>query len=79
MRQPLYANERLEVPRHKLRSVVTDDPRGALARAAALFFGAQPETMVAVTGTNGKTSVSTFVRQICLNDRNQGFDSPFVL
>lgn len=46
--------------------VVTDDPRGALSRSAALWFGAQPETMVAVTGTNGKTSVSTFVRQIWL-------------
>ncbi len=44
--------------------VVTDEPRAALSRAAALWFGAQPETMVAVTGTNGKTSVSTFVRQI---------------
>ena len=36
----------------------------ALACAAALWFGAQPETMVAVTGTNGKTSVATFTRQI---------------
>jgi len=44
--------------------VVTEDPRGALAMAAALFFGRQPETMVAVTGTNGKTSVATFSRQI---------------
>ncbi|MGJ8544968.1 MAG: UDP-N-acetylmuramoyl-L-alanyl-D-glutamate--2,6-diaminopimelate ligase [Sulfitobacter sp.] len=44
--------------------VVTSAPREALSRAAALFFGAQPGTMVAVTGTNGKTSVSTFVRQI---------------
>ena len=44
--------------------IVTDQPREALARTAALFFGAQPQTMVAVTGTNGKTSVSTFVRQI---------------
>ena len=44
--------------------VVADDPREALAYAAALWFGAQPETMVAVTGTNGKTSVATFIRQI---------------
>ncbi len=44
--------------------VVADDPREVLARAAALWFGAQPETMVAVTGTNGKTSVATFTRQI---------------
>lgn len=44
--------------------VITDQPREALARTAALFFGDQPKTMIAVTGTNGKTSVSTFVRQI---------------
>ena len=44
--------------------VVAEDPRAALACAAALWFGGQPETMVAVTGTNGKTSVATFTRQI---------------
>ncbi|MEO0401345.1 MAG: UDP-N-acetylmuramoyl-L-alanyl-D-glutamate--2,6-diaminopimelate ligase [Pseudomonadota bacterium] len=44
--------------------VIADAPREALSRTAALWFGGQPETMVAVTGTNGKTSVSTFVRQI---------------
>jgi len=44
--------------------VVAEEPRAALAMAAALWFGAQPETMVAVTGTNGKTSVATFTRQI---------------
>ena len=44
--------------------VVVEEPRAALARAAALWFGAQPATMVAVTGTNGKTSVATFTRQI---------------
>lgn len=40
------------------------DPRRALALAAARFHGRQPETMVAVTGTSGKTSVAAFVRQI---------------
>jgi UDP-N-acetylmuramoyl-L-alanyl-D-glutamate--2,6-diaminopimelate ligase len=44
--------------------VVAQDPREALARAAALWYGAQPATMVAVTGTNGKTSTATFCRQI---------------
>ncbi|WP_068116709.1 UDP-N-acetylmuramoyl-L-alanyl-D-glutamate--2,6-diaminopimelate ligase [Tropicimonas marinistellae] len=44
--------------------VVVEDPRAALAYAAALWFGAQPEVMVAVTGTNGKTSVASFTRQI---------------
>ncbi|RME16536.1 MAG: UDP-N-acetylmuramoyl-L-alanyl-D-glutamate--2,6-diaminopimelate ligase, partial [Alphaproteobacteria bacterium] len=44
--------------------VIVEDPRAALASAAALFFGAQPRVAVAVTGTNGKTSVATFTRQI---------------
>ncbi|WP_224815323.1 UDP-N-acetylmuramoyl-L-alanyl-D-glutamate--2,6-diaminopimelate ligase [Hasllibacter sp. MH4015] len=44
--------------------VVVEDAADALAHAAALFFGSQPETMVAVTGTNGKTSVASFTRQI---------------
>lgn len=44
--------------------IISDQPRAALARTAALYFGKQPQTMIAVTGTNGKTSVSTFVRQI---------------
>ncbi|MEM9638344.1 MAG: Mur ligase family protein, partial [Pseudomonadota bacterium] len=44
--------------------IVTTAPREALARAASLWFERQPPVMVAVTGTNGKTSVSTFVRQM---------------
>lgn len=44
--------------------IVAADPREALARAAALWFGAQPATVAAVTGTNGKTSVASFTRQI---------------
>ncbi len=44
--------------------IIAQDPRQTLAYAAALWFGTQPETVVAVTGTNGKTSVATFLRQI---------------
>ena len=44
--------------------IVAEDPRQTLAYTAALWFGAQPETLVAVTGTNGKTSVASFTRQI---------------
>lgn len=40
------------------------DPRRRLALIAARFYGLQPKTAVAVTGTNGKTSVASFVRQI---------------
>ena len=44
--------------------IVAQDPRAALAGAAARWFAAQPETVVAVTGTSGKTSVTNFTRQI---------------
>lgn len=44
--------------------IEVDDPRLALAQVAALFHGRQPATMVAVTGTSGKTSVASFTRQI---------------
>ena len=44
--------------------VRVDDPRRALALAAAKFCGRQPETIAAVTGTSGKTSIVTFLRQI---------------
>ncbi len=40
------------------------DPRRALALAAAAFHGAQPAVLVAVTGTNGKTSTADFLRQL---------------
>ena len=40
------------------------EPRRRLAQIAAAFAGAQPETVVAVTGTNGKTSTVEFLRQI---------------
>jgi UDP-N-acetylmuramoyl-L-alanyl-D-glutamate--2,6-diaminopimelate ligase len=45
-------------------TLATPDPRRAYALAAAAFHGAQPATVVAVTGTNGKTSVANFCRQI---------------
>lgn len=40
------------------------DPRRAYAIAAAALAAHQPEVVVAVTGTNGKTSVAAFCRQI---------------
>jgi UDP-N-acetylmuramoyl-L-alanyl-D-glutamate--2,6-diaminopimelate ligase len=40
------------------------EPRRALALMAARFYAAQPTTIVAVTGTSGKTSVAEFARQI---------------
>jgi UDP-N-acetylmuramoyl-L-alanyl-D-glutamate--2,6-diaminopimelate ligase len=44
--------------------ILADDPRRRLALLAARFFGAQPRVAAAVTGTNGKTSVAWFTRQV---------------
>jgi UDP-N-acetylmuramoyl-L-alanyl-D-glutamate--2,6-diaminopimelate ligase len=44
--------------------IVLDNVRRALALAAARFYPRQPATIVAVTGTAGKTSVAEFTRQI---------------
>ncbi|MGL4497182.1 MAG: UDP-N-acetylmuramoyl-L-alanyl-D-glutamate--2,6-diaminopimelate ligase [Beijerinckiaceae bacterium] len=50
---------------HGSDAVITvPDARLALAQAAAAFFPQQPKTIVAVTGTSGKTSVADFTRQL---------------
>lgn len=43
---------------------IADNPRHTFAQAAARFYGRQPAIVAAVTGTNGKTSIAAFVRQI---------------
>jgi UDP-N-acetylmuramoyl-L-alanyl-D-glutamate--2,6-diaminopimelate ligase len=45
-------------------AIVDPSPRRRLAEIAARFYAPQPETLAAVTGTNGKTSVASFTRQI---------------
>ena len=47
-----------------VRLITDSNPRRRFALMAARFYGAQPETVAAVTGTNGKTSVAHFTRQI---------------
>jgi UDP-N-acetylmuramoyl-L-alanyl-D-glutamate--2,6-diaminopimelate ligase len=44
--------------------IASADPRRTLALMAAAFHGAQPRSVVAVTGTNGKTSTVDFLRQV---------------
>lgn len=44
--------------------ILDAEPRLALARIAARFYPEQPEKIVAVTGTNGKSSTVDFLRQI---------------
>lgn len=47
-----------------IQLVTDENPRRRLALMAARFYERQPATIAAVTGTNGKTSVASFTRQI---------------
>lgn len=44
--------------------IESDNPRYDFAKYCATFYGDQPDNIVAVTGTNGKTSVADFIRQL---------------
>ena len=47
-----------------IAEVVTKEPRKDFALAASAFYVRRPSTIVAVTGTNGKSSTVDFLRQI---------------
>lgn len=53
-----------DVQNEQIPILRSDNPRKVLAAAASMFFGDQPGIIGAVTGTAGKTSVATFLRQI---------------
>ncbi|WPY00372.1 UDP-N-acetylmuramoyl-L-alanyl-D-glutamate--2,6-diaminopimelate ligase [Candidatus Trichorickettsia mobilis] len=46
------------------RIVCVDDVRIALSYASSIFYPKIPEHLIAVTGTNGKTSVVAYIRQL---------------
>jgi UDP-N-acetylmuramoyl-L-alanyl-D-glutamate--2,6-diaminopimelate ligase len=52
---------------HGICRIPDSNPRHRLARIAARFYGRQPAIIAAVTGTNGKTSVAEFARQLWAN------------
>ena len=60
----VLAGEGAELPSLDVPVVRTSDPRHTLAIMAARFHARQPDIMGAVTGTAGKTSVASFLRQI---------------
>ena len=44
--------------------IADENPRMGLARMAAQFYGVQPDMVAAVTGTKGKSSIVSFLREI---------------
>ncbi|MEZ5648414.1 MAG: UDP-N-acetylmuramoyl-L-alanyl-D-glutamate--2,6-diaminopimelate ligase [Alphaproteobacteria bacterium] len=61
----ILASHEVSLPQGKSAALITDiNPRRSLALIASSFYAGQPEIMVAVTGTNGKTSVALFFQQL---------------
>jgi UDP-N-acetylmuramoyl-L-alanyl-D-glutamate--2,6-diaminopimelate ligase len=60
----VLARPDVAVPHPKVFVVADENPRRRLALLAAKFYDRQPGTVVAVTGTNGKTSTAHFAAQI---------------
>ncbi len=57
---------RVTLPKAEIKLLHDANPRRRLAQLAAKFYPEQPKFIAAVTGTNGKTSVVDFTRQIWL-------------
>jgi UDP-N-acetylmuramoyl-L-alanyl-D-glutamate--2,6-diaminopimelate ligase len=55
---------RLEAKAEGAAHLAADEPRKLFADLAARYFAPYPETVVAVTGTNGKTSTVELTRQL---------------
>jgi UDP-N-acetylmuramoyl-L-alanyl-D-glutamate--2,6-diaminopimelate ligase len=60
----VLGDERLGTAGLGVPVVVAAEPRRCLAKMAARFHAPQPERVVAVTGTNGKSSIVGFCRQL---------------
>ncbi len=60
----VLAPDGTSLDRDDIQLITDANPRRLFAQLAAKYFVTQPEIAVAVTGTNGKTSVAQFVRQI---------------
>ena len=60
----VLAEPRARIRQHDVAVLTDANPRRRLAFLAARFYGQQPSVIAAVTGTNGKTSVASFTRQI---------------
>ena len=60
----VLAPEGTDIANDNVALIASRDARASLAHIAAKFYIDQPATIAAITGTNGKTSVAHFTRQI---------------
>jgi len=60
----IVSNKKIKLKNIKVPIILVDDARKALAIACSNFYNKKPSNIIAVTGTNGKSSVADFFCQI---------------
>ncbi len=71
----ILSGENVDIDDKAVRSIVVSNPRQYFSHIVSEFYGSAPASVVAVTGTNGKSSVVHFVDQIL---RGLGNKSDFI-
>jgi len=62
----IVSSKKIKYKNHKIPLILVRDVRKSLAEAASNFYKKKPTNIIAVTGTNGKTSVADFFYQILI-------------
>ncbi len=57
-------NSVIENDGNEVKVIYANNPAKVYAKAVARYFGAVPQHLAAITGTNGKTSIADFTRQM---------------
>ena len=60
----VVANKKIKKNKFKVPVILVKDVRKSLAEASSNFYKIKPKNIIAVTGTNGKSSVANFYYQI---------------
>ena len=60
----VIGNKKVKYKNHKIPFILVKDVRKSLAEACSNFYKKKPKNIIAVTGTNGKSSVADFFYQI---------------
>ena len=60
----IISSKRIIYKNHKIPILLVKDVRRSLSEACSNFYKKKPSSIVAVTGTNGKTSVANFFFQL---------------
>ena len=65
----IVSDKKIKYPNFKIPYILVKDARESLSEACSNFYKEKPKNIIAVTGTNGKSSVADFFYQILKNNK----------